>query len=269
MRQAKIIIKDEVNIKIEGLDLDIRRACFKKFEYEMPGARYLPSVRLGRWNGKISFFSLAGSSYVNLLEHIIPILQDYDYDIEVEDLRTYTTTFNFTTVTEKSYSHKVWPANHLHAGEPIELRDYQVEIINTFLANPQSLQEFAGKSGFDRKTIKEHHDYFSDIKNNIENALKIIASPNSSMEARMSAQRMVEHNQNEMRTLENSPLIGFKRRVDAILQDSDNAFKIKQFEELRDRSENGTFNASLIELRAYLLEIDEGIFGFVPDPDKE
>ena len=34
MRQAKIIIKDEVNIKIEGLELDIRRACFKKFEYE-------------------------------------------------------------------------------------------------------------------------------------------------------------------------------------------------------------------------------------------
>jgi hypothetical protein len=85
----------------------------------------------------------------------------------------------------------------------------------------------------------------------------------------MSAQRMVEHNQNEMRTLENSPLIHFKRRVDAILQESENAFKIKQFEELRDRIENGTFTASLSELRSYLSEIDEGIFGFVPDPNKE
>jgi hypothetical protein len=130
-------------------------------------------------------------------------------------------------------------------------------------------QEFAGKSGFDRKTIKEHHDYFISIKTNIDNALKIIASPNSSTEAKMSAQRMVEHNQNEMRTLENSPLIDFKRRVDAILQESENAFKIKQFEELRDRIENGTFTASLTELRAYLVEIDEGIFGFVPDPNKE
>ena len=174
MRQAKIIIKDEVNIKIEGLELDIRRACFKKFEYEMPGARYLPSVRLGRWNGKISFFSLAGSSYVNLLEHIIPILQDYDYDIEVEDLRTYTTTFNFTTVTEKSYSHKVWPANHLHAGEPIELRDYQVEIINTFLANPQSLQEIATGAG---KTIMT-----ASLSQSIENyGRSIVIVPNKSL----------------------------------------------------------------------------------------
>ena len=130
-------------------------------------------------------------------------------------------------------------------------------------------REFIGKAGFDRKTIKEHHDYFSSIKTNIDNALRIIASPNSSIEARMSAQRMVEHNQNEMRTLENSPLINFKRRVDAILQESENAFKIKQFEELRDRIENGTFTASLSELRGYLSEIDEGIFGFVPDPNKE
>ena len=53
MKQAKIIIKDEVNVKIEGLELDARRALMKKFEYEKPGARYLPSVRLGRWNGKI------------------------------------------------------------------------------------------------------------------------------------------------------------------------------------------------------------------------
>ena len=49
---------------------------------------------------------------------------------------------------------------------------------------------------------------------------------------------------------------------------SENAFKIKQFEELRDRIENGTFTASLSELRGYLSEIDEGIFGFVPDPEK-
>ena len=34
MREAKIIIKDEVNVKIEGLELDTRRALMKKFEFE-------------------------------------------------------------------------------------------------------------------------------------------------------------------------------------------------------------------------------------------
>ena len=56
-------------------------------EYEVPGARYLPAVRLGRWNGKVSFFSLGGSSYVNLLPKILPFIDSRDYDIELEDLR--------------------------------------------------------------------------------------------------------------------------------------------------------------------------------------
>ena len=147
MRQAKLVIKDEVNIKIEGLELDARRALMKKFEFEKPGARYLPSVRLGRWNGKISYFSLAGSTYVNLLDEILPILVDYDYDIEVEDLRTYNTTFNFAEVSETTFSDTVWPEGHEQAGQPIMLRDYQVEIINNFLTNPQSLQEVATGAG--------------------------------------------------------------------------------------------------------------------------
>ena len=81
MSEAKIIIKDEVNVKIEGLDVGDRRALMKMFEFEKPGARYLPAVRLGRWNGKISYFSLGGSSYVNLLEQIITYLYDKNYDI--------------------------------------------------------------------------------------------------------------------------------------------------------------------------------------------
>jgi hypothetical protein len=47
MNEVKIIIKDEVNVRIEGLELSDRRALMKRFEYEKPGARYLPSVRLG------------------------------------------------------------------------------------------------------------------------------------------------------------------------------------------------------------------------------
>jgi hypothetical protein len=129
-------------------------------------------------------------------------------------------------------------------------------------------QEFIGKAGFDRATMKEHHDYISSIKANIENALKIIASPSSNFDVKMSAQKMIEHNQNEMRTLENSPLINFKRRVEAILQESENASKLEQFMALRNSIENGSIEASLSELRNYLIEIDGGIFGFVPDPEK-
>lgn len=147
MRQCKLIIRDEVNVKIEGLELAERKALMKLFEYEKPGARYLPSVRLGRWNGKVSYFSLGGSSYVNLLPEILPVLDRAGYDIELEDLREYSTTFNFKQVTEQTFAHKVWPAKHPMAGQPVVLRDYQIEIINEFLQNPQSLQEIATGAG--------------------------------------------------------------------------------------------------------------------------
>ena len=147
MRTATIIIRDEVNIKIEGLELDARRSLVNAFKYDVPYARYLPAVRLGRWDGKVSYFQLGGSTYVNLLPEIIPILEKFNYDIEVDDQREYSTTFEFKQVTEDSYSHIAWPTGHPAAGEPMKLRDYQVEIINNFLANPQCLQEVATGAG--------------------------------------------------------------------------------------------------------------------------
>ena len=148
--RAKLIIRDEVNVKIEGLDLSTRKKLVDKFKFEIPGARYQPSVRLGRWDGKVAFFQLSGSSYINLLPEILPILEDQGYDVDIEDARTYSTNFEFDQVAEDSFADTVWPKSHPRAGEPIMLRDYQVEILNCFLSNPQSVQEIATGAG---KTI--------------------------------------------------------------------------------------------------------------------
>ena len=150
MKQCTIVIRDEVNIKIEGLDLDCRKALVTAFKYENPAARYLPAVRLGRWDGKIAYFQLGGSTYVNLLPEIMPILDRFDYSPVLDDQREYTTTFDFAAVSENHYSHVLWPRTHPAAGQPMVLRDYQVEIINKFLTNPQCIQEVATGAG---KTI--------------------------------------------------------------------------------------------------------------------
>jgi superfamily II DNA or RNA helicase len=150
MKQATIVIKDEVNIKIEGLDLDARKALVNAFKYDVPYARYLPAVRLGRWDGKVSYFQLGGSTYTNLLPEIIPIIEKFNYDIDLDDQRTYSNTFDFDLVEENRWAYKTWPKGHPAAGEPIMLRDYQVEVINRFLENPQSIQEVATGAG---KTI--------------------------------------------------------------------------------------------------------------------
>ena len=145
--QTKILIKDEVNVTLQGLDLTTRKNLVKKFSFELPYARHLPAVRLGRWDGKVSFFTLGGSSYINLLPDILAYLDQQGYEFELIDQRDYRREFAFEKVVEDSYGHKTWPVGHSDAGKPIKLRDYQVDVINNFFANPQCLQEVATGAG--------------------------------------------------------------------------------------------------------------------------
>ncbi len=147
MTKATITITDETNCKISGVDLKTRRKLNLKFKYEIPGVRFTPAVKLGRWDGTKAFCSLGLQTYINLLSEILPMLDAEGYDVELEDLREYNTSFAFTEVTETSYAHKCWPKGHEHEGKPIMLRDYQVEAINIFLGNTQSIQCLATGSG--------------------------------------------------------------------------------------------------------------------------
>jgi superfamily II DNA or RNA helicase len=146
---CKVIIKDEVNVKIENLDLDVRKALVKKFKYEDPTARYRPAYKLGRWDGSISFFGLGGTTYLSMLPQVLEFLEDKNYYIELEDLRN-PTSLQFDEIFEDFWGEKCWPEGHRFAGQPIRLRDDQVEVINKFLENPQCIQEIA--TGFG-KTI--------------------------------------------------------------------------------------------------------------------
>ena len=149
MPSCKIIIKDEVNIKIENLDLDARKALVKKFKYEDPTARYRPAYKLGRWDGTVSFFGLGGTTYLSMLPQVLEYLESKNFYIELEDLRT-ATVLQFDQISEDFWGEKTWPEGHRFAGEKIRLREDQVEVINKFLENPQCIQEIA--TGFG-KTI--------------------------------------------------------------------------------------------------------------------
>lgn len=149
MTSCKIIILDEVNVKISNLDLDTRKVLVKKFKYEDPTARFRPSYKLGRWDGAVSFFGLGGSTYLYMLPQVLEYLESKNYYIEVEDLRT-SPFLEFEKVTENFWKGLSWPSGHMAEGQPILLRDYQVEIVNNFISNPQCIQEVATGAG---KTI--------------------------------------------------------------------------------------------------------------------
>ena len=149
MPTCKLIIKDEVNVKFEGLDLQMRKKLTNKFKYEIPYARYLPAFKLGRWDGTVSFFGLGGTTYISMLDEALPLLEENGWYVEVEDQRD-PTQLNFTKIDEKFWGDTCWPKGHPAEGQPIRLRDYQVEVINNFISNPQALQEVATGAG---KTI--------------------------------------------------------------------------------------------------------------------
>tara|TARA_B100000927_G_scaffold144148_1_gene116349 strand:- start:1957 stop:3414 length:1458 start_codon:yes stop_codon:yes gene_type:complete len=148
--RCKITIADEVNVKIHNLPVDVRRKIANKLKFQVPYARYLPQYKLGRWDGKVGFFGLGGNGFVNHLDVIINLLHQNGVEIdEVEDQRE-KVDLAFTTVDKDYLKDKVWPKGHVAEGQNIELRDYQVEVINNFLKTPQSLQEVATGAG---KTI--------------------------------------------------------------------------------------------------------------------
>jgi superfamily II DNA or RNA helicase len=152
MASCKLIIEDEVNIKLEGLDVDVRRKLSNALKFEVPYARYMPQYKLGRWDGKVAFFGIGGTGYVNHLDVVTDVLAKNNVQIvDIEDRRQ-PIKLNFDQVTERYWADQGvrWPKGHPAEGEEIILRDYQVEAINNFLKTPQSLQEIATGAG---KTI--------------------------------------------------------------------------------------------------------------------
>ena len=149
MASCDVIIKDEVNVKINRLELTTRRKLVNKFKYEIPGARFMPAVRLGRWDGCVSFFSMGGQTYVNMLDEILPIIEAEGYHINLTDDRP-PLELSFNEIDANYLADTKWPIGHPAQGQPIVLRDYQVEVINKFLHAPQSIQEIATGAG---KTI--------------------------------------------------------------------------------------------------------------------
>jgi superfamily II DNA or RNA helicase len=151
LSSCKLTIRDEVNIKLEGLAVETRRKIVNKLKFDLPYARHMPAYKLGRWDGTKTYFSIGGTGYLAHLDIILPIIENDGYDIEVEDLRQHQD-ITFTPVTENYWADqgKTWPKGHPEAGTPIVLRDYQFDVVNKFLENPQSLQEVATGAG---KTI--------------------------------------------------------------------------------------------------------------------
>lgn len=143
-------IKDEVNVKFEQVDPATRRKVHSALRFNVPYARHTQSYKMGRWDGKVNFANIGGSTFLNLLEDVLPIVINAGYEIDIVDERT-PIKLNFPKdVDQNLIAYKTWPEGHPAENQPIVLRDYQVEAIKTYFENPQSIQCLSTGSG---KTI--------------------------------------------------------------------------------------------------------------------
>ena len=145
-KQCVITIEDEVNIKMVGLDLGTRKACVDAVKYFQPGARYSAAFKLGRWDGTKSFCTLGGRTYLNLLDKMLPVITEQGFECELVDNRLQYD-IGLGEVEADYHAPKVWPKGHERESQPIILRDYQVELVNTYVENLQCIQQIATGAG--------------------------------------------------------------------------------------------------------------------------
>lgn len=164
MKECVIELLDEVNCKVRGLDTKTNRKCFKELKFILPHARHLPSVKLGRWDGSINFYTVGGNTFINLLDRILPIIQDDGYHIELIDHRQ-SFDFQIDPIDKNYLENYKWPLDHAKCpNQSIELYDHQVSLINTFLGDPQRIVQSATGSG---KCLTYNNFLNIDIKNDV------------------------------------------------------------------------------------------------------
>jgi superfamily II DNA or RNA helicase len=146
MAKCVLEIRDEVNVRFTGLDVKARRKISDACKYFLPYAYHMPAYKLGRWDGCVRYCDIGGRTYFHLLDKLVPIVTEEGYEIEINDMRK-KWDFSFDQVIQTSYDHVAWPKKHPAEGQPIILRDYQVDIVNKFLENTQCLQEIATGAG--------------------------------------------------------------------------------------------------------------------------
>lgn len=122
---ATIHINDEVNCRVTGLEDRHVKMLYDQFGLFVDGYAFNHAYKLGRWDGKKRFFSRDGTTYIRLLDEIVPAIKHFGYKLKLIDNRE-TKIFDIQPIKSNSYAHVTNPKN----GEPWQVRPYQVDAIN-------------------------------------------------------------------------------------------------------------------------------------------
>jgi superfamily II DNA or RNA helicase len=125
------------------------------FTFEVPGARFTPAFRAKIWDGKIRMYDLHRKTlYVGLLKYVQDFADRNEYEIKY--LNDVVTTTDISTSDVKEYAEWL----NLHGrGQPIEIRDYQLDAIHQALTTERTVllsPTASGKSLIIYTTMRHH-----------------------------------------------------------------------------------------------------------------
>ena len=133
-----ITIKDEVWCFITGLAPNHTEYLYNEFGMFVDGYFFMPSYKLGRWDGKIRFFEKTGKTYLRLLDRVVPFLEQWGYEVEFVDQRPVQlgaecggkiTSRDEAQIAVTAEGLDLFGSNIEIGGKPFKLRPYQLECI--------------------------------------------------------------------------------------------------------------------------------------------
>ena len=125
---------DEVYMRVFA-EPSIEQELAEFFTYEYPGARFTPQFRARLWDGKVRLYDQVRKTlYIGLLNYVQEFCERNGYPLT---FKTEITTSN--GITHEQIEQYAASLNPHGRGNPIEIRDYQVEAVKTALDKERTL----------------------------------------------------------------------------------------------------------------------------------
>jgi len=117
--------KNEVYLRVEG-EQHLHKELSEFFQFEVPGAKYMPQYKRRFWDGKIRLYSPGtGEIYVGLYDYLTDYLEEKGYEFTLKDSKFYGLPNE-----EEDYVTPEGIATFVkHLRLPFKARDYQLKAI--------------------------------------------------------------------------------------------------------------------------------------------
>ncbi len=135
---------DDVHIRIHA-NMGIKEQFEEIFRFRPDNYQFNPKYKQGWWDGWIKLFNpWSGEIYAGLLKDVIDACRHYNYTFYVDPKLLQFGKQTYDTI-EKYFSGKLKPTTS--DGDPLDIRDYQIDAIYKSLKFKRILLESATNSG--------------------------------------------------------------------------------------------------------------------------